>query len=466
MPVVSPDERSGAPALADDIKARGLDHDVIVHEGNVLDGRNRYLACEIAGVEPRFTEWQGKGSPLEWVVGQNLLRRHISSSQRAVVALGLLPLLEEEAKGRQRLSPGRGKKAGKERPAFSADGKASEIAARLTKTNENYVKAAKAIEAAAPSSSSGFATARSTSPRRGNSPAQSHSIRGKVLGALDNGGAKKKVSRLIREAIVADRKASARRYADRNGEDDDQGILHGDMGLLWERLKDGSAKMFLSDPPYAQPELYGRLAELAAAKLVPGGLCLAYADPGRLPEVLDAMREHLDFWWCFVVKHTGKPRYVNDRHIQSDWKPVVAFGQAPIPLPPEWLHDFVEGGGRDKSRHPWGQPESEANYFVTRLTEAGDLVVEPYCGGGTVPAACKALGRSGWPRRSTQRPSPSRGKGWRTWGNSCRTREPSPRGTGKTAHWTAMPARTGNRLESSGRKTVGWKNGDRNHGKP
>ena len=380
-------------ALADNIKARGLDHDLVLHEGKVLDGRNRYLACEIAGVEPTFVEWQGKGSPLEWVVGENLLRRHMSSSQRAVVALGLLPLLEEEAKGRQRLSPGRGKKGGRKSPTFSPDGKASEIAARLTKTNENYVKAAKAIEAAAPELVKRIRDGKITVPEARQLARAPQSIRGKVLGALDDGGAKRKVCRLIREGIVADRKASARRYADCIDADGDQNILHGDMGLLWERLEDGSAKMFLTDPPYADVEAYGRLAELAAAKLAPGGLCLAYADPGRLPEVLDAMRKHLDFWWCFVVKHTGKPRYVNDRHIQSDWKPVVAFGRAPIPLPPEWLHDFIEGGGRDKTHHRWGQPESEASYFVTRLTEAGDLVVEPYCGGGTVPAACKALGR-------------------------------------------------------------------------
>ena len=256
-----------SPALADDIKARGLDRDVILHEGKILDGRNRYLACEIAGVEPTFVEWQGKGSPLEWVVGENLLRRHMSSSQRAVVALGLLPLLEEEAKGRQRLSPGRGKKGGRKSPTFSPGGKASEIAARLTKTNENYVKAAKAIEAAAPELVERIRDGKITVPEARQLARAPQSIRGKVLGTLDDGGAKRKVLRLIREGIVADRKASARRYADGIDADGDQNILHGDMGLLWERLEDGSAKMFLSDPPYAQPDLYGRLAELAAAKL-------------------------------------------------------------------------------------------------------------------------------------------------------------------------------------------------------
>ena len=252
---------------------------------------------------------------------------HRLLSERAVVALGLLPLLEEEAKGRQRLSLGRGKKVGRECPTFSPDGKASEIAARLTKTNENYVKAVKAIQAAAPEIVEHVRDGKINIPEARQLAREPHSIRRSVLGALDNGGDKRKVCRLIREATIAERKVSARRYADSNGASDNQDVLHGDMNILRERLKDESVKLILTDPPYAEVESYGRLAELAASKLVSGGLCLAYADPGRLPEVLDAMREHLDFWWCFVVKHTGKPRYINDRHIQSDWKPVVAFGR-------------------------------------------------------------------------------------------------------------------------------------------
>src|SRR5262245_53163976 len=96
--------------LAEDIRHRGQLHPVVMHQGQVLDGRNRLAACEIAGVEPRFTDWTGTGSPTEWVIGTNLTRRHLTASQRAVVALDLLPLLEQEAKQRQRRSQGRGKK--------------------------------------------------------------------------------------------------------------------------------------------------------------------------------------------------------------------------------------------------------------------------------------------------------------------------------------------------------------------
>jgi hypothetical protein len=136
--------------LAAHIKNHGLQHPIVLYQGMILDGRNRYLACKIAGVKPRFVQWKGKGSPLAWVISENLIRRHLTSSQRAVVAHDLLPMLEKEAKERQRLSQGRGKKVGKNLPTFSGNGKASEMAAQLMKTNGNYVKAVKHIGGKAP----------------------------------------------------------------------------------------------------------------------------------------------------------------------------------------------------------------------------------------------------------------------------------------------------------------------------
>lgn len=91
--------------LADDIKANGLLNPItlLAEAGKrvLLDGRNRLRACELAGVEPTTEFWAGEGSPVSWVVSQNLRRRHMNESQRAMVAAGLVPLFEGEAKGRQ-----------------------------------------------------------------------------------------------------------------------------------------------------------------------------------------------------------------------------------------------------------------------------------------------------------------------------------------------------------------------------
>jgi site-specific DNA-methyltransferase (adenine-specific)/site-specific DNA-methyltransferase (cytosine-N4-specific) len=73
-----------------------------------------------------------------------LVRRHLTSSQKAVIALDLLPLLEKEARERQTLA----QKCAKVSP--NGKGKASQIAARLTKTNGTYVELVKAVSKAAP----------------------------------------------------------------------------------------------------------------------------------------------------------------------------------------------------------------------------------------------------------------------------------------------------------------------------
>lgn len=74
--------------LVADIAAQGLLNAIITYEGKILDGRNRYLACREAGVEPAYEDYDGD-DPLAYVVAQNLHRRHLTPSQRAMVVAGL-----------------------------------------------------------------------------------------------------------------------------------------------------------------------------------------------------------------------------------------------------------------------------------------------------------------------------------------------------------------------------------------
>lgn len=73
-------------ALAADIKANGQREPIIVHDAAILDGRNRHRACLHVGVTPEFTDWNGIGDPITYVVSMNLHRRHLNESQRAMIA--------------------------------------------------------------------------------------------------------------------------------------------------------------------------------------------------------------------------------------------------------------------------------------------------------------------------------------------------------------------------------------------
>ena len=69
--------------LAADIKFHGLREPIVLDsQGRILDGRNRLRACHLVGVEPRFVEWDGQGSPVAFVLSRNLHRRHLNESQR------------------------------------------------------------------------------------------------------------------------------------------------------------------------------------------------------------------------------------------------------------------------------------------------------------------------------------------------------------------------------------------------
>ena len=72
--------------LAADIKTRGLLHPIVLDTKNrIIDGRNRYAACQIAEIEPQFTTYDGS-DPDGYALAVNALRRHMSKGQLAMVA--------------------------------------------------------------------------------------------------------------------------------------------------------------------------------------------------------------------------------------------------------------------------------------------------------------------------------------------------------------------------------------------
>ena len=78
---------------------------IILFEDKVLDGWNRYKICLELGISPPTKNFEGtKEEALQFVIRTNN-RRHLTTSQRAAIALEYLPLFEAAAKQRQIRKP-------------------------------------------------------------------------------------------------------------------------------------------------------------------------------------------------------------------------------------------------------------------------------------------------------------------------------------------------------------------------
>lgn len=78
-------------ALAEDIRQNGVREPVVLLDGKILDGRNRWRASQSVGVTAPMVEFDG-GNPLAFVISLNLCRRHLDETERAMVAAKLTGL--------------------------------------------------------------------------------------------------------------------------------------------------------------------------------------------------------------------------------------------------------------------------------------------------------------------------------------------------------------------------------------
>jgi hypothetical protein len=85
-----------------DVRARGLQQPIRTLKGAVLEGRHRLAACIAAKIEPRFEALPEDTDPFAYVVSANLHRRHLATSQKAIVGAKMVEMLKEAARERRR----------------------------------------------------------------------------------------------------------------------------------------------------------------------------------------------------------------------------------------------------------------------------------------------------------------------------------------------------------------------------
>lgn len=355
--------------LAEDIKANGLLEPVWTHAGLLLDGRNRLVACDRVGVEPQIREYTGE-DPIGFALSLNLRRRHLTTGQKAMLALKVEPLYAEEA---ARRVGGRPSKPAADRQQVVSPGPikqrrapaASDRAASTTGTSGRAVARAKRVSESAPDLAAKVAD-----------------------GAL----ALDRAERIVRDRAAEQKRiTAARQEAEAAPEQTLVDIRHGDFRDVLADLTDVDA--IITDPPYKQ-EFLPLLADLAAwadKVLKPDGVLAVLFGQTYLPEVYRLLDGGRPYRWtgCYLAK--GQATQVFGRaQVQTMWKPILVYGGGP-----RFSDLFETGAGNADARnhHEWGQDYGAFHTLVERLTSRGQTVVDPFLGSGTTLLAARALGR-------------------------------------------------------------------------
>ena len=143
--------------LKADIQTNGFDASlpIILHENKILDGRNRYKACEELGIKQIYVNFNGD-DPLSYVVRTNLHRRHLQPGQLAFVALDVEKHYAKQAKEKE-LERKEKQFIPKEQTTLEIFPKsepesihARKEAAKEVGVNERYISDAKKIQNVAP----------------------------------------------------------------------------------------------------------------------------------------------------------------------------------------------------------------------------------------------------------------------------------------------------------------------------
>jgi len=346
--------------MAASIKRDGLLNPCVRMGDVLLDGRNRIAACKMAGVEPTLTEYTGE-SPVAFIIGANLARRHLDKGQKVALALEIEPHFAEEAEKRLHLAKGRGVKGVENVPQV----KSRDQAAAAVGVSGRLVSAAKSIREADP--------VRFEKVKQGKlSVAKAKKEIKAEQDKRDLSEAQKTVSASKRKSIesVCDLRVCSCRE------------------LFASGIKPDAV---ITDPPYPQEFLpvFTELAVGCKAAGVP--LVAVMSGQSYLPEVMRRLCEHLRYRWTLAYMTPGGQAVQQwQAKVNTAWKPVLLFGDAG-----EWFGDVAisKPNDNDKRFHGWGQSESGMADLVERLTKPGQLVCDPFLGGGTTAVVSLALGR-------------------------------------------------------------------------
>jgi len=396
--------------LAADIRDNGQREPVLLYDGRILDGRNRWRACQIADV-PCRTEDAAVASDeeaLALVVSLNVHRRHLTESQRAMVAARMLPIYEAQAKERQREGGRHKVPANLPEPAGAREARAH--AARSVNVSSRSVQTAKRVlQSADPAVVAAVDSGRLAVSGAASLVKQPADTQRRAVDMVTRGKAKN--ARAALAALERERRVQTAPKATPQSVRLDVGDA-----VEWLEDLDVAPACVVTDPPYGLDthrtreggQDYADGSAYAASLLSSAAhLWVEKCQPGAHVYVFSGYSYVWDF--MHILRTAGlwvqeNPLvWVKDNHTMCDFSAkypnryeFVIFAKVPggerklaACVPDVLTYSRDRGVG-----HSAAKPVALLRRLIEQSTAPGEVVCDPFAGSGSTAVACVAEGRA------------------------------------------------------------------------
>ena len=162
-------------------------------------------------------------------------------------------------------------------------------------------------------------------------------------------------------------------------------IHHLPMAKLAGKIKPGSVDILLTDPPYQKGDqkLFEDLGAFAGKVLKPGGSLLCMAGNMYLPVWINSVLKEKALKWHFLIHYAfdGPTARLFARSVCVGAKPVLWFVKGQYKG--KWINNSVRREGSfDQKYHKWEQSVEGMHAIWKKFQPAGQLVCDPFVGGG------------------------------------------------------------------------------------
>ena len=447
IPPLSADERA---ALEASLLAEGCRDALVVWNGVILDGHNRYEICQAHGIpfETAECEFETRDHAVVWIVQNQLARRNISQyAKDEMIVQAMKPALERIGLARKKAARSNDAVNDVAESARSLDGdllphSTDGELARLADTSERGIRQSAYIAENAPepikeaareghiSRDRAYKLTRALVPLPaedqaraavlcGDEPARADILvrlhksmkhpdsNGTYEEILHTGGfhygddfekwcdfaesnvsdierALKSLAEHHRRIAQQTKMAALVEQAERAGQP--VRLYACDISDLASHIEREMVDYIITDPPYGKEDLplYGELGRLSAYALKPGGSLLVMTGQSYLPGVIELLSPHIQYHWTLsYLTLGGQSAQLWERKVNTFWKPVLWFVKGKYSG--QWVGDVARSdtNDNDKRFHEWGQSESGMADLMRRFLRPGDVVLDPFLGGGT-----------------------------------------------------------------------------------